>query len=236
MVHSIALPDSSSLGWHAAAAPVRRASRGKGLERKSSERMESRSEDGPSREQTARRMADCIAAIAASRDRAAFEELFRYFAPRVEAYLRRLGAAQPAAEELMQEAMVTVWRKAGQFDPQKASASTWLFTIVRNLRIDAYRRDRRPELDPDDPALAPDPDPQADAVLFGQQSSVRLHEALKLLNDNERMILNLAYFDDRSHSEIAAELGIPLGTVKSRIRLAFAKLRNALGDSLGGEP
>jgi RNA polymerase sigma-70 factor (ECF subfamily) len=154
----------------------------------------------------------------------------------VEAYLRRLGAAQPAAEELMQEAMVTVWRKAGQFDPQKASASTWLFTIVRNLRIDAYRRDRRPELDPDDPALAPDPDPQADAVLFGQQSSVRLHEALKLLNDNERMILNLAYFDDRSHSEIAAELGIPLGTVKSRIRLAFAKLRNALGDSLGGEP
>ncbi|WP_439573212.1 sigma-70 family RNA polymerase sigma factor [Phreatobacter sp.] len=180
-------------------------------------------------------MGQCIAAIAASQDRAAFEELFRYFAPRVEAYLRRLGSPQPAAEELMQEAMVTVWRKAGQFDPAKASASTWLFTIVRNLRIDAYRREKRPELDPDDPALAREPDPQADALLSGQQSADRLRDALRLLNDNERIILNLAYFDDKSHSEIAAELGLPLGTVKSRIRLAFAKLRNALGASLGEE-
>lgn len=231
MAHSIALSDGSSLGWRIAAAPVRRSPRVKSMER-----MEARSEDGPSREQIARRMAECIAAIAASQDRVAFEELFRYFAPRVEAYLRRLGAPQPAAEELMQEAMVTVWRKAGQFDPQKASASTWLFTIVRNLRIDAYRRERRPELDPDDPALTPDPHPRADDLLGAQQSADRLREALTLLNDNERMILNLAYFDDKSHSEIAAGLGIPLGTVKSRIRLAFAKLRNALGDSLGEEP
>ena len=199
-------------------------------------RVDSIVERQDSREAIARRMEDCIAAIAASQDRAAFESLFRHFAPRLQAYLRKLGANPAAAEELMQEAMVLVWRKAAQFDRSKSSASTWIFTIVRNLRIDAFRRESRPEVDMSDPALMPDPDPDADMAIVSRQSADRLHEALAALNDNERAILRLAYFDDKSQSDIAAELRIPLGTVKSRVRLAFAKLRASLADPAGDRP
>lgn len=200
-----------------------------------SERVEKIVERQEARDSVARRMADCIAAIAASQDRQAFETLFRHFAPRLQAYLRRLGASPAAAEELMQEAMVLVWRKAAQFDPAKSSASTWIFAIVRNLRIDAFRRESRPEVDMSDPALAPDDEPGADSAIVMRQSAEKLHAALAELSDNERTILKLAYFDDKSQSEIAAELKIPLGTVKSRVRLAFAKLRGALADTVGDQ-
>ena len=106
-----------------------------------------------------------LAAVGAARDRAAFEALFRHFAPRIKAYLLRLGAGSPGAEDLAQEAMLSVWRKAVLFDPAKASAATWIFTIARNLRIDALRRERRPEFDPGDPAFVPDAEPQADVGL-----------------------------------------------------------------------
>ncbi|WP_421723121.1 sigma-70 family RNA polymerase sigma factor [Bauldia sp.] len=175
----------------------------------------------------------CIRSVAASQDRAAFEVLFRHFAPRVKSYLLTSDGGAAAAEELMQETMVTVWRKAGQFDSSKASASTWVFTIARNLRIDAYRRERRPELDPNDPALVPAADPQPDRVVEGQQAADKIKVAMADLSPAEQAILRLAYFEDKPQSVIAKQLGIPLGTVKSRLRLAFGKLRAALAPSLG---
>lgn len=179
-------------------------------------------------------MSECLSRIAATGDRAAFEVLFRHFAPRVKAYLSRGGGAA-AAEELMQETMVAVWRKASQFDPSRSSASTWIFTIARNLRIDAYRRERHPEYDPNDPALVPEAEPAADLVIEQRQSAEMIGAALGRLSEAEQSILRLAYFEDEPQSAISRRLGVPLGTVKSRVRLAFGKLRAALGET-DGEP
>ena len=164
--------------------------------------------------------------VAAMRDRAAFAALFAHFAPRVKAYLLRLGAPPALAEDLAQEALLSLWRKAHLFDPAKASAATWLFTIARNLRIDAIRRERRPELDPED--FMPDPGPAADDGLVLAAEEARLRAALKDLPADQIQVVELSFFADKPHSQIAAELDIPLGTVKSRLRLAMSRLRSAL--------
>jgi len=166
--------------------------------------------------------------IAADQDRAAFATLFAHFAPRVKAYLLRLGAPSGVAEELAQEALLSVWRKAHLFDPAKASAATWLFTIARNLRIDAIRRERRPELDPED--FMPEPDADADEGLMLAENEGRLRLALKELPADQIQVVELSFFADKPHSQIAVELGIPLGTVKSRLRLAMGRLKRAMGD------
>lgn len=168
--------------------------------------------------------------VAEDADRAAFAALFAHFAPRVKAYMMRLGSDATSAEELAQEALATVWRKASQYDPSKAAASTWIFTIARNLRIDAFRREKRPELDPEDPALVPDaPAPADDMVIAGQQAE-RIRAALRKLPSEQRQVVRMSFYDDKSHSEIADELDLPIGTVKSRIRLAFQRLRESLGE------
>jgi len=164
----------------------------------------------------------------ANGDRTAFAALFEFYAPRVKAYLLRLNASDSLAEELAQEVMLAVWRKAGTFDRTQASASTWIFRIARNRRIDAARRMARPELDPDDPALLP-PETQAPddaAHAAGRESRVR--EALKDLPEEQVSLLQMAFFDGLSHRDIADRIGAPLGTVKSRLRLAFDKLRRTL--------
>lgn len=173
---------------------------------------------------------ELIARIAQSADRKAFAELFRHFAPRIKSYMLRLGASDGEAEDLAQEAMVAVWRKAGQFDPAKAAAATWIFAIARNLRIDRFRRERRPELDPDDPALVPDETPRADQVLAASQSTRRVREALRDLPEEQIRVVELSFFEEMPHAAISESLGIPLGTVKSRLRLAMGRLRSALGD------
>ncbi len=172
--------------------------------------------------------ASLIRAVAEQRDRDAFGRLFRYFAPRVKAYLLRLGSDDGAAEEIAQEAMVTVWRKAGTFDPSQASVSTWVFTIARNKRIDGLRRTRRPELDPEDPALRPEAGPAADRLFDASQRDERLRQALKLLPEEQAEVVRLAFFEDKAHAAIADETDLPLGTVKSRLRLALTRLRRAL--------
>ena len=174
--------------------------------------------------------ADLLLAVGRARDRAAFAALFGHFAPRLKAYLRRLGTDAQAAEELVQEVMLLVWRRAETFDPAQASASTWVFTIARNRRIDALRREQRPEIDPDDPALVPDPVEPADRALETAQANGRLQAALKELPQEQAELLRLAYFEDKPHSVIASERGLPLGTVKSRLRLALERLRKALRD------
>lgn len=169
-------------------------------------------------------------AVAAHQDKDAFQDLFLHFAPRVKAFTLRQGADAQMAEEIVQETMVKVWRKAGQFDPAKASASTWIFTIARNLRIDMLRRAARPEPDADDPFFVPDPAPPAHETLSRDQEAARLHDALSGLPPEQQEVLRLAFFEDKPHTQVAEELGIPLGTVKSRIRLAFRRMRAELGD------
>lgn len=167
-----------------------------------------------------------IGDIATSCDRGSFAVLFEYFAPRVKSYLMRVGSSAVLAEELAQETMLSVWRKAALFDADRASASTWIFTIARNLRIDAGRRTRNPmtlvgEIEPDAPE-------EPFAIVARRQSQTIVRDALKQLPAEQRQVLALSFFEERSHSEIAGTLGIPLGTVKSRVRLAISKLREQL--------
>lgn len=159
-------------------------------------------------------------------DQEAFASLFRHFAPRVKAFLMKSGASASLAEEVTQEVMATLWQKAHLFDPARASVATWIFTIARNRRIDALRKQRRPE--PEELAWGPEPEPdQADALAL-QQECERLGEALGQLPVKQRDLIKRAYFGDLSHSEIAAQTGLPLGTIKSRIRLALERLRHEM--------
>lgn len=182
------------------------------------------SEDQPS-------MDELMLAVSSRRDVDAFEVIFRHFAPRVKAYMARLSADTQTAEELMQETMITVWNKADQFDASKGALSTWIFTIARNQRIDAVRRARRPEFDPTDPAFVPDEEQPADLKIAEQQSASQLRAAMAGLPKEQSTLLELAYFEESTHSAIAKKLNLPLGTVKSRLRLAFNKLRAVLDGS-----
>lgn len=174
---------------------------------------------------------DLVIAVALHRDRDAFRELFDYFAPRLRSFLQRRGADGAEAEEIVQETMVRVWRKAEKFNPDKAAASTWIFTIGRNAHIDMVRRAGRPEIDTDDPTYLPEPEADPVARIAQGQDASRVRAAMNELPKEQRDILMLAYFEDKPHGRIAEQLEIPLGTVKSRIRLAFKRLRADLGEN-----
>ena len=176
------------------------------------------------------RFADLLVAVATQQDRNAYAELFAYYAPRVKSYLLRLGADSALAEEIAQDVMVTVWRKAGLFDRAQASVSTWIFRIARNRRIDLFRRSKRPELDPEEEMVLPSGVPAPDARVEAMETEGRVRAAMKDLPEEQVLLLKLAFYEGLSHSEIAARLGTPLGTVKSRIRLAFARMKARLGD------
>ncbi len=171
-----------------------------------------------------------IVAIAASADMVAFEALFREFAPRIRAYLIKMTRDAQASEDLMQETMLAIWRKAGQYDPSRGPASAWIYTIARNIWIDSWRRQRRPALDLDDPALAVDPEPDAPFLIESRENRDAVQRALERLPPEQVDIIRLSFFEEASHSTIAARLGLPIGTVKSRIRLAFGRLRAALDE------
>lgn len=178
--------------------------------------------------ETGRDQASLIADIAARQDRSAFAALFGHFAPRVKSLLMRGGATAELAEDLAQETMISVWRKAAYFDPARASASTWIFTIARNLRIDVARRQRRAEIHAVLEAVEPEAPERPDDIVSGSQRQERVREALKTLPPDQLEVVRLAFMEGLSQSEIAAELGLPLGTVKSRTRLAMARLRQRL--------
>jgi RNA polymerase sigma-70 factor (ECF subfamily) len=173
------------------------------------------------------RLSAMIVAIAQDRDRAAFASLFEHFAPRVKSYMLRLGAPPEAAEELAQETMLIVWRRAEAYDPAKAAASTWVFAIARNLRIDVARRAARAPLR-DDPAFEISAPPAPDSVVTAVEDEARIGRAIATLPPEQARVITLSFFSDKPHSEIAAELDLPLGTVKSRLRLAMVRLRALL--------
>lgn len=171
--------------------------------------------------------------VAQAGDRTAFAALFRHFAPRLKSFLMRSGASQALAEEFAQEAMVTLWRRAASFDPARAHLSTWLYTIARNLRIDQLRR--QAGLSPDEPTdLAddrPDADqPTPDEQLLTAERQRGVREALRALPPEQALVLRRSFYEEHAHGTIARDLGIPLGTVKSRIRLAVAQLRRLLDE------
>ncbi len=170
--------------------------------------------------------------LIAAGDRTAFAELFGRYALRVKAFILRGGASDHDADEIAQEVMVTVWRKSKLYDPAKAAVSTWIFTIARNRRIDMVRKHKRPEPDPNDPLFQPDAEPTGHEALSAQQLAARVRDGLRTLPDEQRIVLQAAFYDGLTHAEIAAQLDLPLGTVKSRIRLSFKHLRGVLGDDL----
>ena len=171
-----------------------------------------------------------IVAVAESRDRKAFKLLFDYFAPRIKGFCQNNGSTSDRADEVVQEAFVNVWRKAKLFDPGKASAGAWIFAIARNSRVDLIRKENRPEADTTDPFFDQNEPESPLAVLETERKSKTLRSFVKDLPAEQQQVLRLAFFEEKAHSEIAKELGIPLGTVKSRIRLAFKRIRSELGE------
>ena len=173
---------------------------------------------------------ELLIAVAAG-DKGAFAALFHHFAPRVKALLIQAGARAEVADEIVQDVMLTVWRKAGEYDPARAGAAAWIFTIARNRRIDLLRHERRPEIDPNDPELRPADPEDAETALQRAQIGVRLRHAIGSLPREQEEALAATFFNDRSYGDYAAQSGLPLGTVKSRLRLAIERLRVQLKEA-----
>lgn len=173
-------------------------------------------------------LANLILRVAADRDRQAYARLYSYFAPRVMAFLRRSGLPGNAAEEVAQEVMLTIWRKASYFDPERAGVATWVFTIARNQRIDHARRLKVAATSEAVPDGEHEVAPSGEMLLLAAEREARVREAMRALSAEQATIVRLSFFSEKAHSEIAQELSLPLGTVKSRIRLALGRLRALL--------
>lgn len=176
------------------------------------------------------RFSDLLEAVATSQDRAAYGEIFGYYAPRVKSYLMRLGSDDAAAEEIAQDVMVTVWRKANLFDRSQASVSTWIFRIARNRRIDVFRRTKKPPLDPEEPLVLPAAAPAPEAGVEALDLEAQVRGAMSGLPEEQLQMIQLAFYEGLTHREISEKLNLPLGTVKSRIRLAFQRMKGRLDD------
>lgn len=174
--------------------------------------------------------AELVRAIATRQDRAAFAALFDLYGGRLKAWLMRSGSSAEAAEDLVQETLLTLWRKAELYDPARASVSAWVFAIARNARIDRVRRDRRSQQHRHFDLVEPEEPDRPDAILDSAEREARVRAALGRLSEEQVRVVRLSFFEGRPHSDIAEALGIPLGTVKSRLRLAMARLRDLLGD------
>lgn len=170
-------------------------------------------------------LAALLERIARDRDREAFTQLFDHFAPRLKAVALREGADEALAEDLVQDVMLTVWRQAASFDRDRGEVATWLFTVLRNRRIDLFRRGKFIDAGLDELPERPAADPGPEEEAGRNVDAAALQARLARLPPDQRAVLEKAYFEEKTHSEIAHELGLPLGTVKSRIRLALTRLR-----------
>ena len=169
-----------------------------------------------------------LAAVAATKDRAAFAKLFDHFAPRVKSFMLRKGASAELAEDLVQETMIAVWTKASQYAPERGAASTWVFTIARNLRIDRIRRESSAFFVDLEGFDAPSEDNANDDNLNRSQEDDHVARALAQIPAEQRELLILSYVEDVPQVMIAQRLKLPLGTVKSRMRLAYRRMRKLL--------
>ena len=192
-------------------------------------------ENGDDTQQSAPSDTNLIRRIAENRDKSAFRELYNRYAGRIKGVMIKGGARNDDADEAAQEAMLAIWRKADTFDPARAPAAAWIFTIARNRRIDMIRRQNRPTPDPNDPLFAPDPPIPPEAEIATANRDARIREVVAGLSDDQRTAVHLAFFDGLSQSEVAERMGSPIGTVKSRLHLAVKKLKAALGDNFKEE-
>jgi RNA polymerase sigma-70 factor, ECF subfamily len=177
-------------------------------------------------------MQDLLQRIARDRDPQAFRSLFNLYGPRIKAMMMKQGADTAAAEDIAQETLFTVWRKAHLFVAQKGSAATWIYTIARNLRIDRVRRETPYQELPEEFVEIPDDGNSPDDALNREQQRERIGKALEALPPEQYEVVHLSYIEGLSHNEIASALGAPLGTVKSRMRLAYEKVREAFGEEI----
>ena len=185
----------------------------------------------PSAAVDSRTMSNLLVRVGQARDRQAFRALFDHFAPRIRSFLLQRRVPKAQAEDITQDVMLSVWRRAASFDPAKAGASTWIYPIARNQHIDQFRKAKRAEqMDETDPSLQPEPAPAADDLCEMSESAQSVGAALETLSPDQRQVIDMAFTEGLSHSEIADRLDLPLGTVKSRIRLAMGKLKTTLGD------
>jgi RNA polymerase sigma-70 factor, ECF subfamily len=175
-------------------------------------------------------MADLLRRVAEQADPAAFHELYQAYGPRVKAYMMRRGADAATAEDLVQETLLTVWRRASLYAEDKGSTATWIFTIARNLRIDRLRREMPWQELPEGKHEQADGDILPDEALSEKERQIRVRAALATLPPEQHEVVVLSYIEGLSHGEIATRLGQPLGTVKSRMRIAYQKIRTALED------
>ncbi len=177
---------------------------------------------------TAEELDQLLSRVGELSDRVSFRKLFDAIAPRLKSFLRNQTKDDSEIEVILQETMLKVWRRAETFDRSKSSAVTWIYTVARNVKIDRLRKMSRPEPDPNDPSFIPAPIENAEQMVSRQQQGELLRKAVSVLPEGQKEIIKLAFFEEMPHSEIAEILGLPLGTVKSRIRLAFGKIRSEL--------
>lgn len=171
---------------------------------------------------------DLLAQLAETKNKTLYIQLFKHFAPKVKAYIIRLGLVETTAEELMQETMLAVWRKAHMYNRSKAAASTWIFTLARNLSIDWMRKQKYPEYGLEEWHEEPDEQNPGEEMV----TSDRLNKAIAQLPEKQAQVIYMSFFEGRSHSDISDRLGVPLGSVKSRIRLASEKLKTIWRDGV----
>ncbi|MAH88618.1 MAG: RNA polymerase subunit sigma [Pelagibacterales bacterium] len=168
----------------------------------------------------------CINAIGVNQDKQAFSTIFKYFAPRLKSFLVKAGSTDSQAEEVIQEVMIAVWTKSATYDSSKSSVSTWVYTIARNKRIDKIRKEKRHYLSESDEGLEIPVDSTQEKEILSAQLSSSLKKYMSNLPKEQSKLLQLSYFYNKTHADISEELKIPLGTVKSRIRLALTKMRH----------
>lgn len=173
-------------------------------------------------------LAALLQRVAESKDRAAFAVLFDHFAPRLKSFMLRKGSTAEQAEDLVQETMIAVWSKAALYVAERGNVSTWVFTIARNLRIDRLRRERPSQFTDLDDFDAPSDERGQEESLGRLQEDGLVARALAKIPQEQRELLVLSYVEDLPQSEIAARLQIPLGTVKSRMRLAYRRMKTLL--------
>lgn len=179
-----------------------------------------------SKEKTYSQLTVWLLAVRDDRDRAAFGDMFDFLAPRLKGFVIRCGARPALAEEIVQDVMLTIWRKAAMFDPHKAQASAWIYQIARNRHIDIVRKENRPV--PDELGEDPGSEPDASQILALEQEALHLKQAIAQLHPDQKEMIEKAYIGDLTHQEISTQTGLPLGTVKSRIRLGLGRLRKEL--------
>jgi RNA polymerase sigma-70 factor (ECF subfamily) len=188
----------------------------------------SKSDDRALRRQDDQEAQRLLSGVARNLDRTAFAELFDAFAPRVKSFMMRKGATHELAEDLVQETMIAVWTKAGLYDPTRGAVSTWIFTIARNLWIDRHRRDGVMPLTVLDDYDPPSGEAGSDEVVWRKQEAQLIAQYLDEIPPGQKEPLMLSFVEDMPQGEIARRLNLPLGTVKSRVRLAYGRLRKKL--------